>query len=125
MIASLLPQTGNPVVVMRPLPMVDCLELPFTAFSIAAAEKSFYDYFCIVYNCVPRILKEKFPYLPVPIKYHRDIFMICSEAIAEIFWRNDIEVVSSDIVPLPIDFAISPFLEYMGQGKLIDTIQVV
>jgi hypothetical protein len=134
MVASLLGQTSNPVAVMRSgLPptslqvkgstvLAGCLELRLTAFSIAADEKSFYDYFCIVYSCVPRVLKEKFPWLPLPVKYHRDIFMICSEAIAEVFWRNDIEIVPKDMVPLPGDFALSPLLQYVGQGKLMEDI---
>jgi hypothetical protein len=123
-IASLLPQTGNPVAVMRSVrpPMCDCLELRLTAFRIAADEKSFYDYFCIVYSCVPRVLKERFPWLPLPVKYHRDIFLICSEAVAEVFWRNEVEVVPKDVVPLPYDFALSPVLQYVGWGKLMEDI---
>ena len=136
-IASLLPQTGAPVAVMRPLfhmmklPDALCSPKTFvplkeqlikTAFEIAADEKSFYDYFCIVYSCIPRVLKEKFPWLPLPVKYHRDIFLICSEAVAEVFWRNEVQVICKDVVPLPYDFALSPFLQYVGQGKLMEDI---
>lgn len=129
-IASLLPQTGNPVAVMRPvLPPLFIgqwvspqSQLIKVAFEIAADEKSFYDYFCIVYSCVPRVLKEKFAWLPLPVKYHRDIFMICSEAVAEVFWRNEVEVVPKDVVPLPGDFSLSPILMYLGQGKLMEDI---
>jgi hypothetical protein len=136
-VASLLGQTGNPVAVMRSvLPptslevkgstvLAGCLEMRLTAFSIAADEKSFYDYTAIVRFCVPYILKRKFPWLPYnPPKYKRDKFMICSEAVAEVFWRNDIEIVPKNVVPLPGDFAISPFLRYVGQGKLMEDINV-
>jgi len=133
MIASLLPQAGVPVAVMRPvLPPIKVgqewespeSQLIKVAFEIAADEKSLYDYSCIVYSCVPRVLKEKFPWLPLPVKYHRDIFMICSEAVAEVFWRNEVEVVPKDVVPLPGDFALSPFLQYVGEGKLMEDINV-
>jgi len=135
-IASLLSQTGMPVAVMRPLFHLIKLchhyspqtfiplrsQLLKTAFEIAADEKSFYDYFCIMYSCIPRILKEKFPWLPLPVKYHRDIFMICSEAVAEIFWQNEVDVISEKVVPLPGDFAESLFLKYVGEGKLMEDI---
>lgn len=126
-IASLLPQTGKPVAVMRPILGAESYreKLLKTASEIAADEKSLYDYFCIVYSCIPRVLHEKLPPwlpIPIPVKYHRDIFMICSEAVAEVFWRNGFEVLPEDTVPLPVDFVLSPVLQYVGQGKLIEDI---
>jgi len=131
-IASLLPQAGMPVAVMRPMALAP--ELPVaviestmkrlleTAFQIAADEQSFYDYLSIVHSVLPRVIGEKLPWLPLPLKYHRDIFMICSEAVAEVFWRNDIQVIPDDLIPLPGDFALSPILQYVGQGKLMEDI---
>jgi len=129
-IASLLPQTGQPVAVVRPIlpPLYERSWLPWqkvlvkTAFQIAADEKSFYDYLSIVHSVLPRVIAEKLPWLPLPVKYHRDIFFICSEAVAEVFWRNGISVISQDEIPLPGDFAKSPILKYMGKGKLMEDI---
>jgi len=132
-IASLLPQTSMPVAVMRPVVLCqigialynlvrDLSPIINTAFQIAADEKSFYDYLSIVHSVLPRVIAEKLPWLPLPIKYHRDIFMICSEAVAEVFWRNGIDVISQEVVPLPGDFAESLILKYVGQGKLMEDI---
>lgn len=122
-VSSLLPQTGRPALVMRPF-LNECAKLKLIGegLRIAADEKSFYDYLTIVYSCVPRVLKEKFPWLPLPVKYHRDVFMICSEAVAEVFWRLDIDVLPRDIVPLPIDFVLSPVLRPMHKGILLEDI---
>jgi hypothetical protein len=140
-IASMLPQTGRPAVVMRPAalqpenwPIIeqDINKLLKTAFRIAADEKHFYDYLAIVHSVLPRVIAEKLPWLPLPVKYHRDIFMICSEAVAELWWRNDTLVLPDDwqdadgihagSIPLPGDFAKSPILRYMGKGKLMEDI---
>jgi hypothetical protein len=133
-IASLLPQTGMLVAVMRviafyPGQMEGLLN---TAFAVAADEKSFYDYLSIVHSVLPRVIAEKLPWLPLPVKYHRDIFLICSEAVAELWWRNHTLILPDDkfedgtivagSVPLPGDFAKSPNLKYVGQGKLMEDI---
>jgi hypothetical protein len=134
-ISSLAPQTGAMVAVMRviafyPAQMGGLLN---TAFTIAADEKSFYDYLSIVHSVLPRVIAEKLPWLPLPVKYHRDIFMICSEAVAELWWRNNSLIlpddkeeadgtISAGSIPLPGDFAKSPMLKYMGKGKLMEDI---
>lgn len=122
-IASLLPQTGKQVTVMRQLtfhkgggPLIE------TACAIAADEKSFYDYFAIVHSVVPRVIAEKLPWLPLPIRYHRDSLLICSEAVAEVFWRNNIMIIPDDEIPLPGDFVFSPYLRYAGGGRLMEEV---
>lgn len=150
-IASLLPQTGMPVVVMRPRALTDNayhVEAPHhvkqalmkwtremiwnTAFEMAADETAFYDYLAIVHSVLPRVIAEKLPWLPLPARYHRDIFFICSEAVAELWWRNDVLILPDDkmvdgsietgSVPLPGDFAKSPILQLVGTGKLMEDI---
>ena len=120
---SLQHKTGELVKVMRhtvfPSPEH---ELVTEAISLASSDRAYYDYFTIVRSCIPRALKMKFPWLPIPVKYHRDPMMICSEAVAEVFWRAGIEVLSKDIVPLPIDFETSPILEPVYEGRLLEDI---
>ena len=144
-IASLLPQTGMVAAVMRPKALDPELfnlqsvtdwtikELLTTAFEMAADEAHFYDYVSIVHSVLPRVIAEKLPWLPLPVKYHRDIWFICSEAVAELWWRNDTLVLPDDqqlpdgtimagSIPLPGDFAKSPILTYIGKGKLMEDI---
>jgi hypothetical protein len=72
------------------------------ALDIVTDIKSFYDYYAI--GGLTLILLAKKLHLPLPIKYHRDELMICSEAVAEAFWRSGIEIVPPDNMPLPVDF---------------------
>lgn len=122
-IHSLQPQTGRLVVVAR-LKIDAGVRMLITeeAINLANDSQSYYDYFSIVHSCVPRVLKEKFPFLPIPLKYHRDPMMICSELVAELFWRAGIEVLPQDIIPLPGDFAESPLLEILYEGRLMEDI---
>jgi hypothetical protein len=90
-----------------------------TAINIISDPQSYYDYSCIIQSCVPRALKTKFPCLPIPLKYHRDAAMVCSEFVAEIFWRVGITVLPQDVVPLPGDFETSPFLKPVADGRLL------
>jgi len=47
--------------------------------------------------------------------------MICSEAVAEIFWRNKVDVLPKDLTPVPADFADdSTVLEFITEGRLLD-----
>jgi hypothetical protein len=90
-----------------------------TAINLISDPQSYYDYSCIIQSCVPRALKTKFPCLPIPLKYHRDAAMVCSEFVAEIFWRVGICVLSQDVVPLPGDFETSSFLKPVAEGRLL------
>ena len=86
------------------------------AVELASEERAFYDYPIIILSVIPRILKTKFPFLPIPVSYCRDMKVICSEGVAECFWRAYLPVLSKDIVPLPIDFETSPILEPVYEG---------
>ena len=115
---------GRLVKVMRPdhLASWQKKEIIAKTIELASDPQAYYDYFTIVKSCIPRILKEKFPFLPIPVMYHRDPMMICSEAVAEVFWRAGIEVLPKDVVPLPTDFETSPILEVVGEGRLMEDV---
>jgi len=114
-------QTGRPIVVMRPL-IEDKDSIVATAINIASQDKSYYDYLSLLHSAIPRVLKEKLPFIPIPSHYVRDDMMICSEACAEPFWRLGIAVLPRTIIPLPGDFFYSPFLERVYEGKLLQNI---
>ena len=118
-IQSLQPDKGRPVKVLR---LLNCptAGLVRQAVMLASDDKAYYDYHAIAWHCVPRVLKRKFPFLPIPPKYVRDKKMICSEAVAEVFWREGIDVLPRDIVPLPGDFETSPVLQAVYEGKLLE-----
>jgi len=119
-IQNLTHQTGKQVLVMRStLGQEAKRRVIAKAIEIASRDGAYYDYFAVVYSCIPRILKEKFPFLPIPSHYVRDKMMICSEAIAEAFWENKIPVLPQGIVPLPEDFKTSKILHQVLQGSLL------
>lgn len=117
-VQSMLGHMGRNVVVMRPTIELMNDKIFNEALRIASDQNSYYDFLAVGTSCVFRWLNERFN-IPIPLKYHRDQFMICSEAIAEVFWRNDIEVVAYHKVPIPGDFIDSRYLEYAYEGKLI------
>lgn len=112
------------VLVMRPqISLFSQLQIIGEAIDLSNDPEAYYDYFTIAKSCIPRVLKTKFPWLPIPLKYHRDPMMICSEAVAECFWRAGIEVLPKDIAPLPGDFAESLILDPVHEGRLLQDIQ--
>jgi hypothetical protein len=117
---SLQPQTGKLVTVMRPVIRNSAVFL--NAIDLATDPNSYYDYFAYVHNCLPRVLKEKFPWLFIPSQYHRDDAMICSEAVAEAFWRAGIDILPQDVIPLPGDFVKSLILDPVYEGRLFEDI---
>lgn len=120
-IQNLSHQTGRPVVVLRPK-IKNRDDIIANAIEIASKDRSYYDYFAIIRSAAPRLLKEKFPFLPIPSHYVRDRMMICSEAVAEPFWEANIIILPKDIIPLPDDFETSPVLELLNEGKLLEDI---
>jgi hypothetical protein len=117
-ILSITVRYGKRVVLLRPKILEsERITIIDAALEIASDPKSYFDYFCIVTSVIPRLLVEKFC-LPLPLKYHRNNLMICSEAVAETFWRNELDIIPKDIVPLPADFLDSPILDYVGEGIL-------
>ena len=116
--------TGRLVKVMRAdhLASWQKKEIIAKAIELASDPQAYYDYHAIAWYCIPRVLKRKFPFLPIPPKYVRDKKVICSEAVAEAFWRAGIQVLPKDVVPLPGDFESSPILEVVGEGRLLEDI---
>ena len=87
------------------------------AIKLASDEKARYDYWCITRHIIPRIICSKLG-LPIPLKYHRNEQQICSECIAEVFWRSNIKILPRDVVPLPGDFTSSSLLTNVWEGLL-------
>jgi hypothetical protein len=48
--------------------------------------------------------------------------MICSEAVAEAFWRAGIDILPQDVIPLPGDFVESLILDPVYEGRLLENI---
>ena len=122
-IQSLQQKTGQLVWVMRPgIATADKKILISEAIKLASDDNAYYDYLAIVRSCIPRVLWEKFPFLPIPPEYIRDQMMICSEAIAEIFWRSGFDILPKDIVPLPRDFEVNFLLTPVARGRIMEDI---
>lgn len=88
------------------------------AIKLASDPQSHYDYLCLVSFAIPRLICEKLG-LPMPLKYHRDPWHICSEAVNEVFIRGGLELLYLEDVPLPGDFVTdSLLLEKVWAGEL-------
>jgi len=117
---SLSNRYGQEVVVMRLKPEFrDRIPLIIEeAISLASDSQAYYDYFCIPLNIVPRVLHDKFG-MPLPVRYHRNSLMVCSEACAEPCWRAKVPVLPQNAVPLPGDFVeLSGILDEVNRGIL-------
>lgn len=116
---------GEEVVVMRVKENWIKAKLPKVmneAIKLASEPQAYYDYLCILRFVLPRLICERLG-LPIPLKYHRDPFHICSEAIYEVFIRAGVEdVLPENVVPLPGDFANSPLLEEVAKVMLSEEI---
>lgn len=87
------------------------------AIKLASDPQARYDYSVITTHIIPKLILEKL-HLPIPLRYHRDRLMICSELVGEVFWRARIEIVPRNVVPLPGDFLNSSLLEKVQRGDL-------
>lgn len=120
---SLSNRYGQKVVVMRLKSGHDRLRISYIleeAIKLASDSQSHYDYQCIVKYILPRLIAQKLG-LPLPLKYHRDAFMVCSEAVFEVFVRGGLpDVLLAYLMPpLPGDFVTaSLLLEEVGRGVL-------
>jgi len=96
------------------------------AIKLASDRQAYYDYFCVVHSIIPRIIYEKLgiplELIPGWLRYQRDPYQICSEAILEISTRAGIPFLRDDIVPLPGDFFDSPVLKPVWEGELNESI---
>jgi len=121
---SLSERYGQEAVVMRLKSESDRKRVPRVleeAIKLASDERSYYDYLCIVRFAIPRLICEKLG-LPMPLKYHRDPWHICSEAINEVFIRGGLELLYLEDVPLPSDFVTIHLLEKVWAGSLSEEI---
>jgi hypothetical protein len=114
---------GRTVMVMRLREAYNDLFKPIilhNALEIAISSQTRYDFACVPGFILPRLISEKLG-LPLPLKYHRDPFMVCSEAVAEPFWRANLEVLPRDVVPLPGDFTTAYYyFEYITIGNIAE-----
>ena len=105
---------------MRLISEHDRRRIPYVlraAVELASDERARYDYFLIPLNFIPRILNEKLG-MPIPVKYHRNEWQICSEACLEVYHRASIDLLPQDVVSLPGDFVTSPLLHKVWSGIL-------
>jgi len=89
------------------------------AIKLASEPSAYYDYLCIVRFAIPRLICEKLG-IPLPLRYHRDPWHICSEAVNEVFIRGGIpDLLFLEGVPLPGDFVTeSLLLKEAWRGQL-------
>ena len=114
---------GQEVVVMRLISEYDRRRIGRVleeAVKLASDPQAHYDYLCIVGYILPRLVCEKLG-LPMPLRYHRDLWHVCSEACWEVFYRAGLVdiLLAHCVPPLPGDFVTgSPTLKKVWQGKL-------
>ena len=122
---SLSNRYGQEVVVMRLISEHNRRRIPhilLEALRLASSSRSYYDYLCIVRFVLPRLICEKLG-LPLALKWHRDPLQICSEACWEVFHRVGVDLLPTDVVPLPGDFVTdSPILEEVWRGSLSEDV---
>lgn len=122
-IQSLSNRYGEEVVVMRLKSEFDRRRIPRVleeAIKLASNPQSYYDYLCLIRFALPRIICEKLG-LPMPLKWHRDPWHICSEAVFEVFYRAKLVDILPPwcVPPLPADFVMdSLLLEQVWAGRL-------
>ena len=122
---SLSERYGQEVVVMRLISEHDRRRIPRVleeAIKLASDAQSFYDFICIVRFIIPRLVCRKLG-LSTPVKYHRDPFMVCSEAVYEAFYRAKLVdmLLPYCTPPLPGDFVTeSLLLEEVWRGTLAE-----
>lgn len=117
---SLSNRYGQKVVVMRLISERDKKKIPRVldeAIKLASDAQSYYDYLCIIRFVLPRLICEKLG-LPIPLKWHRDPWHVCSEAVFEVFYRAGLEILRRDVVPLPGDFVTDSLLLEVWRGTL-------
>lgn len=124
---SLSNRYGQQVVVMRLKSEHHRERIPYVldeAIKLASEPQAYYDYLCIVKYILPRLICEKLG-LPMPLKYHRDSWHVCSEAQFEVFYRAKLVDILPPycVPPLPADFVTdSLLLEEVWAGSLSEEI---
>jgi len=126
-IQSLSNRYNQEVVVMRLISEQDRKRISWVledAIELASDPQAHYDYLCIVKYVLPRIICMKLG-IPMPLKYHRDPWHICSEAIFEVFYRAKLVdiLLPYCLPPLPGDFVTdSILLEKVWSGILSEEV---
>lgn len=124
---SLSNRYGQEVVIMRLKSEHDRKRIPYVldeAIKLASDTQAYYDYLCIVKYAIPRLICEKLG-IPMPLKYHRDQWHICSEAVYEVFYRARlVDIIPAYCIPpLPNDFVTnSPLLKVVGRVTLSEKV---
>ncbi|MBA7560649.1 hypothetical protein ES708_02278 [subsurface metagenome] len=122
---SLSNRYGEEVVVMRLMSEHDRIgRVLEEAVKLASDPRAHYDYLCIVKYILPRLICEKLG-LPMPLRWHRDPWHVCSEAIFEVFYRAGLEDIlfGGYAPPLPGDFVSdSLLLKEVWRGKLSEDV---
>ena len=114
---------GEKAVVMRLISEHDRRRIPYVlsaAIDLASDESARYDFICIPLNIIPRVFHEKFG-MPIAVKYHRNEWHVCSEAVNEVFIRGRLPDILGPLCtpPLPGDFVVdSPLLDEVYRGIL-------
>ncbi|MBA7681736.1 hypothetical protein ES703_90076 [subsurface metagenome] len=120
---SLSNRYGQKVVILRLISEHDRRRIPRVleeAIKLASEPQAYYDYLCVVRYILPRLICEKLG-LPMPLKYHRDPWHVCSEAQFEVFYRAKVVDILPPycVPPLPGDFVTdSLLLEKVWAGSL-------
>lgn len=128
-IQSLSNRYGQEVVVMRLKSEFDRRRIPWVleeAIKLTSNPQSYYDYLCIVKYVLPELICKKLDallpgdwVLPRPLKWQRDPWQICSEAVTEVFIRGGLPLLYLEDVPLPGDFVMETvLLEQVWAGIL-------
>lgn len=123
---SLSNRYGQKVVVLRLIAEHDRWRIPKVleeAIKLASNPQSYYDYLCIASLVFPRLICEKLG-LPMPLKYHRNPWHICSEAVFEVFieqgwWKYCLNIVFHHylVILLPIAFYLIRLLRLYYQRR--------
>jgi len=117
-IQSLSRRYGQRVLVMRLNYETEIHRVLVEAITLASEPKAFYDYLCILEFILPRLIFEKLG-LPIPIKWQRNPWHVCSEAIFEVCYRAGLkDILPGNRVPLPADYVYSPLLYPVWEGVL-------
>ena len=126
-IQSLSNRYGQEVVILRLKAEHDRRRIFYVleeAIKLASEPQSYYDYLCIVRFVLPRLICTKLG-IPLPLKYHRDQWHICSEAVFEAYYRAGLVDILLPYCtpPLPGDFVTdSILLEQVWSGILSEEV---
>lgn len=117
--------TGRLVTVLRPQlnhSRTDKWAIIAQAIMLVSKPTSYYDFLTIARSFIPRLLWQRFPFLPINPYYVRDSMFICTELVAECFWRVCIDVLPENVCPMPKDFLDSKWLVKQGEGRIMQDV---